>query len=67
MRWGRRNTVRQQQKFVAILKQYSDAAERDFWDDYMKAYEEMIQQTATKKGPWYVVPADNKWSTSGCD
>jgi len=33
----------------------------------MKAYEEMIQQTATKKGPWYVVPADNKWSTSGCD
>jgi|GEM_PF-2397349 polyphosphate kinase 2 (PPK2 family) len=41
----------------------NDAAERDFWDDYMKAYEEMIQQTATKKAPWYVVPADNKWST----
>src|SRR4029078_1409166 len=34
-----------------------------FGDDYMKAYEEMIQQTATKKAPWYVVPADNKWST----
>ena len=29
----------------------------------MKAYEEMIQQTATKKAPWYVVPADNKWFT----
>jgi PPK2 family polyphosphate:nucleotide phosphotransferase len=41
----------------------NDAAERDFWDDYMKAYEEMIQQTATKEAPWYVVPADNKWFT----
>src|SRR5438876_10132547 len=41
----------------------NDASERDFWDDYMKAYEEMIQQTATKEPPWYVVPADNKWFT----
>ena len=41
----------------------NDAAERDFWDDYMEAYEEMIQQTATKDSPWYVVPADNKWFT----
>ena len=29
----------------------------------MEAYEEMIQQTATKVAPWYVVPADNKWFT----
>src|SRR5437667_12648296 len=41
----------------------NDAAERDFWDDYMHAYEEMIQETATKDAPWYVVPADNKWFT----
>src|SRR5216110_2334089 len=41
----------------------NDAAERDFWDDYMQAYEEMIQVTATKAAPWYVVPADNKWFT----
>jgi len=41
----------------------NDASERDFWDDYMRAYEEMIQQTATKDAPWYVVPADNKWFT----
>jgi len=41
----------------------NDASERDFWDDYMKAYEEMIQETATKHAPWYVVPADNKWFT----
>ena len=41
----------------------NDAAERDFWDDYMNAYEEMIRETATKDAPWYVVPADNKWFT----
>ena len=41
----------------------NDAKEREFWDDYMKAYEEMIQNTATKDAPWFVVPADNKWFT----
>jgi len=41
----------------------NDASERDYWDDYMKAYEQMIQETATKHAPWYVVPADNKWFT----
>ena len=41
----------------------NDANERDFWNDYMEAYEQMIQETATKDAPWYVVPADNKWFT----
>ncbi len=41
----------------------SDSRERGFWDDYMKAYEDMIRKTATKESPWYVVPADNKWFT----
>lgn len=41
----------------------ADAREREYWDDYMKAYEEMIENTATKHAPWYVVPADNKWFT----
>ena len=41
----------------------NDAAERDYWDDYMEAYEDMIRNTATKDAPWYVVPADNKWFT----
>jgi PPK2 family polyphosphate:nucleotide phosphotransferase len=41
----------------------NDANERDYWDDYMNAYEEMIQETATKHAPWYVVPANNKWFT----
>jgi PPK2 family polyphosphate:nucleotide phosphotransferase len=41
----------------------SDMAERGFWDEYQKAYEDMIRNTATKRSPWYVVPADNKWFT----
>jgi len=41
----------------------NDAKEREFWDDYMNAYEDMIRQTATKHAPWYVVPSDNKWFT----
>jgi len=40
-----------------------DVREREHWDDYMKAYEDMIRNTATKDSPWYVVPADNKWFT----
>ena len=41
----------------------ADMKERTFWDDYQNAYEEMIQNTATKHAPWHVVPADNKWFT----
>ena len=41
----------------------NDIKEREFWDDYMEAYEDMIRGTATKHAPWYVVPADNKWFT----
>src|SRR5208282_1041644 len=41
----------------------SDVKEREFWDDYQEAYEDMIRHTATKHAPWYVVPADNKWFT----
>ena len=41
----------------------SDTKEREHWDEYMEAYEDMIRNTATKRAPWYVVPADNKWFT----
>jgi len=41
----------------------SDVHERRYWHEYMAAYEDMIQHTATKHAPWYVVPADNKWFT----
>jgi len=40
-----------------------DVNERAFWKDYQEAYEEMIQNTAAKHAPWFVVPADNKWFT----
>ncbi|MFY9841870.1 MAG: polyphosphate kinase 2 family protein [Terriglobales bacterium] len=41
----------------------SDVKEREFWDDYQQAYEDMIRYTASPYAPWYVVPADNKWFT----
>ncbi|MFY8149776.1 MAG: polyphosphate kinase 2 family protein [Prochlorococcaceae cyanobacterium] len=41
----------------------NDIKECAYWDQYMHAYEDMIRQTATRRAPWYVVPADNKWFT----
>jgi PPK2 family polyphosphate:nucleotide phosphotransferase len=41
----------------------SDIKEREYWNDYMVAYEDMIQHTSTPSAPWYVVPADHKWFT----
>jgi PPK2 family polyphosphate:nucleotide phosphotransferase len=41
----------------------SDVRERGYWSDYMHAYEEAIAATASKRAPWFVVPADNKWFT----
>ena len=38
-----------------------DVRDRDRWDDYMHAYEDMIAHTATEYAPWYVIPADHKW------
>jgi len=39
----------------------ADIQERAFWDKYQDCNEEMIRETSTKKAPWYVIPADNKW------
>ncbi len=41
----------------------ADAREREHWDEYMAAYEDVIRRTAAPHAPWYVVPADNKWFT----
>ena len=41
----------------------SDVAERTRWEDYMRAYEEMIQNTSSERAPWHIVPADHKWVT----
>ena len=41
----------------------ADMNEREFWNDYQKAYEDAIRWTASDEAPWYVVPADKKWFT----
>lgn len=39
----------------------NDIKEREYWNDYQEAFETMINNTSSKKSPWYVVPADHKW------
>ena len=56
--WQRLDEPEKNWKFSA-----ADIHERKYWDDYQKAYEEMIGNTTTEHAPWYVVPADNKWFT----
>jgi polyphosphate kinase 2 (PPK2 family) len=38
----------------------ADIAERKFWKQYMKAYEQCLSATSTRDAPWYTVPADDK-------
>jgi PPK2 family polyphosphate:nucleotide phosphotransferase len=38
-----------------------DVTKRQFWADYMAAYEEMLNRCSTPWAPWYVIPADQKW------
>ncbi len=40
----------------------ADLTEREYWDDYMRAYQEALSATSTKWAPWYVIPADHKWA-----
>jgi len=42
---------------------HADVKERQHWDEYMDAYEDMIRNTASENAPWFVVPANNKWYT----
>jgi PPK2 family polyphosphate:nucleotide phosphotransferase len=61
----------QRKRFLARLEEpeknwkfsAADIHERKWWDNYQKAYEEMIASTSSQDAPWYVVPADNKWFT----
>jgi PPK2 family polyphosphate:nucleotide phosphotransferase len=39
----------------------ADFAERDYWEDYQKAYEDALTECSTSWAPWYVIPADHKW------
>lgn len=40
---------------------FSDLDDRDNWDKYQVAFEEMLNNTSTETAPWYVLPADNPW------
>ena len=39
----------------------ADIRERDYWDDYQRAFSTMLSRTSTDWAPWYVIPADRKW------
>jgi len=39
----------------------ADLAEREFWNDYMEAFQDTLSATSTKWAPWHVIPADHKW------
>ena len=39
-----------------------DFEERKYWDDYQEAYEKMLPETSTEFAPWYIIPADRKWT-----
>ncbi len=39
----------------------ADYRERQYWDDYMKAYEDIFAETSSNQAPWYIIPANHKW------
>jgi len=39
----------------------SDYTEREFWDEYIQAYEDVLGRTSTETAPWFVIPANKKW------
>jgi PPK2 family polyphosphate:nucleotide phosphotransferase len=42
----------------------TDLRDREHWNEYMRAYEDMLSNTSTVHAPWYAIPADNRWFTS---
>lgn len=44
----------------------ADVRERKYWDDYQRAFSDMLSATSTKWAPWYVIPADHKWFARIC-
>lgn len=39
----------------------SDYTEREYWDQYIAAYEDMLDKCSTKHAPWFVIPSNHKW------
>ena len=44
----------------------ADVRERCYWNDYQRAYEDMLNATSTDAAPWYIIPADKKWFMRAC-
>lgn len=44
----------------------ADVRERQYWNDYQKAFSQMLSATSTRWAPWYVIPADRKWFARIC-
>ena len=53
--------AREEQPETAWKLNPNDWKEREFWDEYTEAYEDVIAKTAAKHAPWTVVPANSKW------
>jgi PPK2 family polyphosphate:nucleotide phosphotransferase len=61
----------QKERFLERIEQpnknwkfsFGDVKEREHWDDYMNAYEDMFNATSTEWAPWHIIPADKKWFT----
>ena len=39
----------------------ADIKEREYWDQYIEAYQDMLRKCSKDQAPWYVIPANNKW------
>ena len=39
----------------------SDYKERDYWKDYIEAFEDVLGKTSTKHAPWFIIPSNHKW------
>src|SRR5438552_1413147 len=39
----------------------SDYKERDYWDDYLKTFEDVLTKTSTEQAPWFIIPSNHKW------
>ncbi len=63
----------QRERFLDRLKEKkywkfsaADLQEREYWDEYMKCYEDMLENTSTDDAPWYVIPGNRKWFARAC-
>src|SRR3989454_7051169 len=58
----KRLLARQKDKTKAWKLSAADWAERKYWNDYQEAYEDALSKCSSDEAPWYIVPANKKWS-----